>query len=216
MVSVAEQIYHRHHQERRRESFAIFETERGKLFKALIGTGKKILDLGCRDGIITKYFAEGNDVIGADIDAGALEKAKSALNIKTVHFDLNQTIWPLENNYFDVVVAAEIIEHLFFPNVVLGRISKFIKPGGMIIGSVPNAFSIKCRLKYALADKRGTPLQDPMHINQFSWREFKNLLKNNFSQVNLFPLGKKYYGLAGVFPGLLVHSIAFSARKDKN
>jgi|SRR3989344_2892384 len=215
MISGIEQAYRKHHQERRREGFAILETERGALFKKLIGTGKKILDLGCRDGVITKYFVEGNDVNGVDIDAGALENAKSALNIKTVHFDLNQADWPLERGIFDAVVATEIVEHLYFPEAFLKRISNLIKPGGFLVGSVPNAFSLKCRIKYVFADKRGTPLQDPMHINQFSWQEFKKLLKNDFVEIKLFPLGKKYGGLTKIFPGLFAHSIAFSATKTK-
>jgi 2-polyprenyl-3-methyl-5-hydroxy-6-metoxy-1,4-benzoquinol methylase len=46
--------------------------ERGPQFAAWIGTGKRVLDLGCRDGSLTRYYVEGNIVVGVDIDQQAL------------------------------------------------------------------------------------------------------------------------------------------------
>lgn len=208
-----EQVYKKHHDDRRRSGFAILEKERGALFKKLVGTGKKVLDLGCRDGVITKYFVEGNDVTGADIDSGSLESINKNLGIKTLHLDIHSDNWPIQSESFDVAVAGELLEHLYFPAEVVARVSKILKPGGLFIGSVPNAFALKNRIKYLFAIKRGTPLKDPMHINQFSWRELGEILNISFSEVKLFPLGKKHYGLTDKFPALLAHSIAFSARK---
>ncbi len=209
MSSSLEAVYREHHHGRRRGGFAILEKERGALFKKLVGTDKKVLDLGCRDGVITKYFVEGNDVTGADIDLKALEDAKNSLGIKTINFDIQSEGWPIEHNSFDVVVAGELLEHLYFPSVVIKRIGDVLKSGGVFVGSIPNAFALKNRIKYLFANKKGTPMEDPMHINHFSFLEIEKILKDNFVEVKLFPLGKKYYGLANYFPGLLAHSLAF-------
>lgn len=208
-----EQTYRKHHSEKHREGFAILEKERGLLFKRLVGTGKKVLDLGCRDGIITKYFIEGNEVIGADIDSVALRHVNQSLGIKTLHLDVQQEDWPIPELYFDVVVAGELLEHVYFPADLLRKIKKVLKPGGVMVGSVPNAFALKNRIKYLYAIKRGTPLEDPMHINQFSLKELRKILEENFSKVKLYPLGKKYFGLAEKFPALLAYSIAFLTKK---
>lgn len=80
-------------------------------------------------------------------------------------------------------------------------------------GTDPNAFALKNRIRYLFAVKRGTPLEDPMHINQFSWGELEGILTKNFSRAKLFPLGNKYFGLTEEFPALLAHSIAFCAKK---
>ncbi len=206
--------YRKHHDCRRREGFAVLEKERGALFKKLIGTGKRVLDLGCRDGVITEYFIEGNDVTGVDIDSHALDKAHRMLGIKTLCFDIQSDNWPIESNLFDAVVAGELLEHIYFPKEVMGKIHKILKPGGLFMGSVPNAFALKNRIKYLFAIKRGTPLEDPMHVNQFSWHELRELLGANFKEVKLFPLGKKYAGLADRFPSFLGYSIAFFAKKS--
>jgi len=190
----------------------LLEGERGELFRRLIGTGNKVLDLGCRDGALTRHFVEGNDVTGVDVDTEALAAA-SALGIKTVSFDFNTPDWPVESGTFDAVVAAEVIEHLYFPDQVLERIFRVLRSGGLLVGSVPNAFTLKCRLKYLHASKRGTPLADPMHINQFGWDEFRKLLNRHFIDVRLHPLGKRWAGLRNVFPAMLSYGIGFSARK---
>ncbi|HET6453060.1 MAG TPA: methionine biosynthesis protein MetW [Armatimonadota bacterium] len=40
--------------------------ERGWYLAEWIGQGKQVLDLGCRDGELTRFFAAGNKVTGAD------------------------------------------------------------------------------------------------------------------------------------------------------
>lgn len=213
MDTLIEKMYKKYHEDERRGGFAILERERGALFKRLIGMGKKVLDLGCRDGAITKYLIEGNDVTGADIDSSALENAQKILGIKTLHFDAQSDNWPIKQRSFDIVVAGELLEHVYFPGEIIQKINKVLKPGGFFIGSVPNAFALKNRIKYLFAVKRGTPLEDPMHINQFSWKELEGVLNKNFAKVKLYPLGKKYLDLAQIFPASLSHSIAFCARK---
>ena len=176
MTQSLEQNYQKHHSDRRRGGFAILEKERGVLFKKLVGTGKKVLDLGCRDGVITKYFVEGNDVTGADIDSSSLESINKNLGVKTLHLDIQSDSWPIQPESFDAVVAGELLEHLYFPAEVVARVNKILKPGGLFVGSVPNAYALKNRIKYLFAIKRGTPLEDPMHINQFSWQELEEIL----------------------------------------
>jgi len=215
MTQSLEQNYQKHHSDRRRGGFAILEKERGVLFKKLVGTGKKVLDLGCRDGVITKYFVEGNDVTGADIDSSSLESINKNLGVKTLHLDIQSDSWPIQPESFDAVVAGELLEHLYFPAEVVARVNKILKPGGLFVGSVPNAYALKNRIKYLFAIKRGTPLEDPMHINQFSWQELEEILKSNFTGVKLYPLGNPHHGFTGKFPAFLAHSIAFYAKKDE-
>ncbi len=213
MVTLIEKIYRKHHESKHREGFAILEKERGFLFKNLVGSGKRVLDLGCRDGVITKYFAEGNEITGIDIDSLVLQTAREKLGIETLHFDVQLDNWPIKPCSFDVVVAGELLEHVYFPAEVVKRIAAILKKGGLFVGSVPNAFALKNRLKYLLAIKKGTPLEDPMHVNQFSWPELRGLLQVPFGNAVLYPLGRKFWGLIAVSPSLLAHSIAFSARK---
>lgn len=210
-----ERIYRHHHETRRGEGFLVLGQERGSFLKKHVGTEKKVLDIGCRDGALTVYYANGNEVWGADIDAVALKRASEKLGIRMLHLDLNSPWNEIPRNTFDVVVAAEIIEHLYYPSVVLEKIAAVLKPEGQLVGSVPHAFSLQNRLRLALGTKRGTPLQDPTHINHFWWREFKNLLEKEFVVEELEPILSKKFSWIPVASARMAfaHSLLFSATK---
>lgn len=217
-----EQIYRRHHEARRREGFLTLGEERGSFLKERVGTGKNVLDIGCRDGALTAWYREGNDVLGVDVDRVALAHAEQTLGIRTLHADLNGPWDELPKNSpaggFDVVVAAEIIEHLYYPEVVLEKIALVLKPGGMLVGSIPHAFSMQNRLRLALGTKKDTPLQDPTHINHFWWREFKRLLEKEFVIKEIKPILSKKFSWIPIRAAQMsfAHSLLFSARKKNH
>ena len=67
--------YEEHHRERRDEGDFVFVPERIPLFQAAIGRGRRVLDLGCRSGALSRHFLDGNEVVGLDVDRVALAKA---------------------------------------------------------------------------------------------------------------------------------------------
>ncbi len=133
------------------------------------------------------------------------------MGIRTVRLDLNAENWPLERGGYDVVVAAEVLEHVYYPERVLQRIHEVLRRDGIFVGSVPNAFSMKCRLRYLTGSKRGTPLADPTHINQFEWHEFGRLLGSSFDKVDLYALGR-WRRLMRIYPPWFAFGIAFRAK----
>lgn len=206
-----EEIYHSHHGERRGDGFVLLGDERGGFLASRIGTGNKVLDIGCRDGALTKYFAAGNDVLGVDIDSAALARAKESLSIDVRQMDLNGE-WDLPADAFDVVVAAEVIEHLYYPEKVLEKISAVLRSGGVLLGTVPNAFSLAHRFRYLQKQKHNTPLMDPTHINHFTVAELTALLERRFEVVEVHGLGR-LGALAARMPQAFAYDLAFSATK---
>ncbi|MCL0057490.1 class I SAM-dependent methyltransferase, partial [Dehalococcoidales bacterium] len=99
----------------------------------------RLLDVGCGDGEITMKVAEriGTKMIwGIDIVEDSLTKAK-AKGIQVVAADLNQPL-PLESESFDIVHAANIIEHLSKTDIFLKEVYRVLKPGGYFIISTCN------------------------------------------------------------------------------
>jgi len=170
--------------------------ERVKLMKEIIGTGKKVLDLGCRDGTFTKFFTEGNEVIGADIDDVALSLCSKDLGITTYNIDLNDD-FPFEDSTFDVVVAGAIIEHIMIPEHFVRESCRVLKREGIFCGTVPNACRLKTRWRFLM----GKPLcGDPFHLHFFSYDTLKALLKKYFSGVTIIPfhghiIGSNKFGI---------------------
>lgn len=201
-------IYASHHTNNRPENFSILEVERGELLKSVVGTNKKVLDIGCRNGVLTKHFSAGNEVLGVDIDDGALTKAKATLGIETLYLDLNGDWAELGDRKFDAVVAGEVLEHLYFPEKIVTQVRQRLKEGGVFVGSVPNAFSLKHRLRYLSGSKRYTPLSDPTHINQFSFSELQGIFLKYFKEVEIKGLGR-YKNLSKMFPSFFAFDFFF-------
>ncbi len=210
-----EEVYNYHHTKERGDFFLILGDERGSFLKEKIGSGKKVLDIGCRDGALTKYYAKDNEVLGCDVDSEALSRAEKFLGITTKHLDLNGD-WGLPKNNFDVVVAAEVVEHLYYPVHVFKKINDVLKTGGFFVGTIPHAFSIQNRVKLFFGSKSGTPLQDPTHINHFCHKEFKKLLEKQFVNVEIKGItSPRYNKLTFIFPFFFAHDIMFYAQKNE-
>jgi SAM-dependent methyltransferase len=202
-VSLQEE-YEKHHRERRDEGDFVFVPERIPFFQHAIGRGRRVLDLGCRSGAFTKHFLEGNEVVGLDVDRAALEKA-AALGIETLVANVEEPL-PLGDSSFDAVVAGELLEHLRFPEAVIDEVWRVLRPNGVLVGSVPNAFRIQSRLRFL----RGRPPEDdPTHLHMYAPDQIRALLAA-FADVRLEYVGGRYRRL---HPRLLARDLVFSAVK---
>ncbi len=181
------QLYGEHHERGGRYNYLFCHGERGPHLRRWIGTGKTVLDLGCRDGMLTQFFFSGNTVIGADIDPEALRLAKKRLGIETHWLDLNAE-WSFPEQAFDAIVACEILEHIFFPQLFLERIQKSLKKGGLFLGSVPNAFRVRNRWKFLWGQEFD---KDPTHVRQFSYAKLHGTLSEFFSVREIVPIQGK-------------------------
>lgn len=206
-----EQMYRRHHAGRG-DDFGILLRERGDFLRKHVGQGKTVLDIGCRDGELTATYAQGNKVTGADIDRVALARAEEKLGIMVKHMDLNAE-WDVPEHSYDVVVACEVLEHLYYPPVVLEKIARVLTPHGVLVGTVPHAYSLQSRIKFLLGIQRGTPLEDPTHINHFTAKGFRALLGQHFDVLafeGIVPA--RYRALSYTAPYLFAHDLLFAAR----
>jgi SAM-dependent methyltransferase len=196
--------YEEHHRERRAEGDFVFVPERIPFFQEAIGRGKRVLDLGCRSGAFTQHFLEGNEIVGLDVDSVALQKA-AALGIEPVLADVDQPL-PFEDASFDVVVAGELLEHLQFPDALVAEARRVLRPGGVFVGSVPNAFRLQSRLRFL----RGRPSEDdPTHLRMFAPADVRTLLAG-FDDVRIEFVGGRYRRLS---PRLLARDLVFSAAR---
>jgi 2-polyprenyl-3-methyl-5-hydroxy-6-metoxy-1,4-benzoquinol methylase len=108
----------------------------------LVGQNKRILEIGCGPGSITKILATKGQcsVTGLELDDEAIKKVRPFCE-NIFQADLNSKDWPtlldgLEQ--FDVVVAADVLEHLYDPWVTLQKMVPLVKKNGYIVISLPH------------------------------------------------------------------------------
>ena len=169
-------FYSDHHTTYNRRNQSVSEEKRSVIFKKWMGINKKVLDLGCRDGRLTRHFIDQNEVVGLDIDKIAIEECARDLNIETKWVDFSIQI-PLPTSSFDVIVAGEVIEHLPCPSITVAEVSRILKPNGLFIGSVPNSYHVKNRLrvlKGSLIDN------DQTHLRAYNVMLLKHYLEKEF------------------------------------
>jgi SAM-dependent methyltransferase len=201
----ARERYREHHGSSRSADFVFGAHERPELFRRYVGgPGRRVLDLGCRTGALTRAYLDGNEVVGVDVDREALAEA-AKLGIETRWADLDAPL-PFEPESFDVVVAGEVLEHIRDPGRLLSDVSTVLRPGGVVVGSVPNAFRLKSRLRF-LAGRE--PEEDPTHLHLFSPAALERLLAG-FEERRLEFVTGRFVRLG---PRLFANTIVFRARK---
>ena len=131
----------------------------------------RVLDIACGSGYGSKMLADrAEEVWGGDISEEAIKIAKEKYSGENVHFRLmDASELPFDNNYFDLVVSFETIEHLKDSEKFVAEIKRVLKPGGRLILSTP--------------DKRVTKklgVENKFHVKEFGKKELADILKNDF------------------------------------
>lgn len=108
---------------------------------------KKSLDVGCADGSFSKKLKDdfGFEVFGLDISEGAVKLANKKDVIAKTH-NLEKRL-PFQDDAFDLIIACEIIEHLYDTDFFLSELRRILRKGGIIILTTPNLVSLVNRIK---------------------------------------------------------------------
>src|SRR5438552_4194983 len=154
--------YAEHNRVERGAGFVFAGPERIELFRRYVGgPGRSVLDLGCRDGSLTRAYAGGNEIVGVDADREALAAA-AQLGIETRWADLDEPL-AFGEATFDVVVAGELLEHLRDPARLVADVRRVLRPGGRARERCGRAFgsSASSEARAAVGRSRALPAPAP-------------------------------------------------------
>jgi 2-polyprenyl-3-methyl-5-hydroxy-6-metoxy-1,4-benzoquinol methylase len=150
------------------------DSSHGAVVDRLAGTPRRVLDLGCGDGHLgARLRAAGHHVTGIDLhdQPGPADRLDAYLRA-----DLEHGL-PEELGTFDVVLAADVFEHLARPEVLLADLRHHLAPGGVVLASIPNFAHWYPRLRVVTGrfdyDRRG--ILDRTHLRFFTRRSFERL-----------------------------------------
>jgi len=135
----------------------------------------KIIDIGCGSGeTLRNLKVYGWDVYGVDIDGKAITYAKKS-GLPHVYTGGYEYLSRFPDNYFDVIRAYHVIEHMDKPDEFARLSYKKLKKGGEFIIGTPNGRSIAAKLFKSYWYN----LDTPRHQYIFSPYNLQLLLKNS-------------------------------------
>jgi 2-polyprenyl-3-methyl-5-hydroxy-6-metoxy-1,4-benzoquinol methylase len=152
----------------------------------LTGFNKRVLELGAAGGHMTRALIDrGNSVVPVEFDARNRNRLRE-LSPDAIFSDLNwldlNSRWKSE---FDVVLAADVLEHVVHPDLVLRSLRSLVNESGYLILSVPNVAhgDIRLRLLAGHFEYTDVGLLDSSHLRFFTRESVVNLLEETGYQV---------------------------------
>lgn len=109
-----------------------------QMLKRFLSVNKKyrILDVGCGTGKILQMLSQFGEIYGIDSSPIAVNlcQKRGLTNLFTVDLEGK---FPFRNNYFDVVCAFDLFEHLENEGKILSEILRIVKPDAYLFVTVP-------------------------------------------------------------------------------
>jgi 2-polyprenyl-3-methyl-5-hydroxy-6-metoxy-1,4-benzoquinol methylase len=125
----------------------------------------RVLDIACGVGYGTRLLADRisgrAQVVGVDLSEPAIAYARSRYASPGVEFRLADALGFRDAEGFDSIVSLETIEHLDDPRRFLAGLAGMLRPGGVLIASVPTTPSVDV---------------NPHHRHDFSERSFERMI----------------------------------------
>jgi SAM-dependent methyltransferase len=134
-------------------------------FAARHARAGRLLDIACGVGYGTRLLADRGagriEALGVDLSPEAIDYARARYGGERTRFLAADARTFDDPSRFDTIVSIETIEHLPRPADFVARLVRLLRPGGLLVASVPTTPSVDA---------------NPHHLHDFSARSFRRLL----------------------------------------
>ncbi|HVS32422.1 MAG TPA: class I SAM-dependent methyltransferase [Thermoanaerobaculia bacterium] len=170
-------------------------------------SGLDVLDVGCGFATTSEHIQKrGNRVTGIESSEEAVARASHRIDT-VIHADLLDHGAISTGKQFDVILFADVLEHLPWPLAVLQRYLQLLRENGTVIVSLPNVglWSVRLSLMAGRFDYADTGVLDRTHLRFFTRRTARKLL----GDAGLAPIRTTYNpGIARPFVPLAKRLLA--------
>lgn len=145
---------------------------------SLVPAGAQVWDVGCGRGLLAESLAaQGASVVGLDL----LERREISSAVQEYHrIDVEHTM-PETKRRFDVIVLADLVEHIRDPQDLLAHLGKFLRPDGRVVLSTGNVAIWFYRLSLLLGrfnyGERG--ILDDSHVHLYTLQSARSLVEKS-------------------------------------
>ena len=151
------------------------------------GRGRKLLDVGAADGLLSRRLTELGWRVTAIEGDPALAQAGARYCERMITLNLDREI-PVGEGPFDVIVYGDVLEHLVDPLRILVELDRSLAPGGFVVLSVPNIAHLWIRLLllFGRFDYLDRGILDHSHLRFFTERSLRAMLADSGLLIERF------------------------------
>ena len=138
----------------------------------------RVLDVGCGTGSVTLIAnrGRGNIVVAIepDVERAAIARSRGL----DVYNGVLDEAFIARHDPFDVVMSSDVLEHVPSPSELLVAMIAAVKPGGLILLSVPNVahWSVRLNLLVGRFEYEPVGIMDSTHLRWFTESSLRSLL----------------------------------------
>jgi spore maturation protein CgeB/thioredoxin-like negative regulator of GroEL len=183
-----------HHDPKTAEAY--YEHPRRELLPAIPLAAKRVLDVGCGAGALGRVLKEERnveEVCGIEFIEEAYQRARTVLD-RVLHGNIETMELPWDDDYFDCIVCADVLEHLVDPAAVMAKLSRVLAPRGVIVISVPNIrfHEVIHMLSNGAWTYYEQGIMDATHLRFFTRSGLRTMIENGgMEAVEIIPLNQR-------------------------
>lgn len=145
----------------------------------------RVLDVGCGTGSLSRWIVEKRRVELVGLEPSptrALEARRRGIDARELRFD---RAGPTELGLFDLVLFSDVLEHLVDPSSALLRARNLLRPGGMVLASVPNVahWTVRWNLLCGRFDSTSLGIMDRTHLRWYTAKTARELFESSGYRV---------------------------------
>ena len=159
---------------------------RGDVIGLLDFPFQRVLEIGCgcgATGAAIKQRYPGVYYCGIELDRDAAQDARHVLDhVATGDIEqMDPECYGIRKHSFDVVICADVLEHLYDPWKVVANFHEYLMSGGRVIASIPNVQNIRLihNLLMGAWTYTGQGFLDATHIRFFTILEIGQMFVRN-------------------------------------
>ncbi|MCX6169000.1 MAG: class I SAM-dependent methyltransferase [Ignavibacteriales bacterium] len=162
------------------ENQPYFKLFRPEIFDLIPKTTKRLLDIGCAEGVLANEARKKYDLeiaVGIELNENAAKVARTKLD-KVLVGDIENMNLDFSERYFDCIICADILEHLKDPWKVLSYLKNILDNDGTVIISLPNLRHIVPVLKiiFNRFEYTDSGILDRTHLRFFTLHTMKKMI----------------------------------------
>ena len=184
------------------------------------------LDVGCNTGNLGQVLIKNKNCLvdGIDFDSSVLKSAKKNGYSKTLLLNLNNDLSGVNllRKKYQVIIFADILEHLIYPVKILLHFKKYLTPNGYIIISLPNIAFLLYRIQLLLGNwnYREYGTLDNTHLKFFTIKSGTKMVEAAGLRIielipyNQFGILRYIKPLEIIFPSLFAYQFMIIAKLE--